>query len=95
MYNAPTYDVYERACEIFDCELFFPLNTFIMRRSVLEDFCGWIFPRLFDIMDTVGTCENTYQNRYPAFIAERLLTLFFEMNRDRYRIVYADKGFLQ
>ena len=31
---------------------------------------------------------------YPAFIAERLLSLFFEINRNRYNIVYCDKNFL-
>ena len=82
------------AASLFSKDMYFPLNIFVMRREVLDDYCTWLFPKLFDVMKTVGEHPDPYQNRYPAFMAERLLTLFFEKNRDRYNIVYADKGFL-
>lgn len=31
----------------------------------------------------------------PVFAAERLMSFFFEKNRERYKVVYADKNFLQ
>ncbi len=83
------------AAERFRQPLYFPLNIFVMRREVLQDYCSWLFPRLFEVMKRIGQREDVYQNRYPAFMAERLLTLYFEMHRDKYHIVYADKGFLQ
>ncbi len=47
-------------------------------------------------MDEKGGIEDdNYQNRYPGFISERLITYFFEKNRDKYKVVYADKNFLE
>ncbi len=87
-------DDHDFAINLFSKDMYFPLNIFVMRREILNDYCSWLFPILFDVMKTVGEHRDPYQNRYPAFMAERLLTLFFEMNRDRFNIVYADKGFL-
>ena len=83
------------AKELFAGSFYFPLNIFVMKREVLNEYCNWLFPILFEVMKRIGERNDVYQNRYPAFMAERLLTLFFEMNRDKYKIVYADKGFLQ
>lgn len=88
-------DEYDFARKMFADNMYFPLNIFVMKREVMNDYCEWLFPRLFDVMKMVGSRKDAYQNRYPAFMAERLLTLYFEMHRDKYRIVYADKGFLQ
>ena len=66
-----------------------------MKKEILAKYCSWLFPILFHVMDKVGKREDTYQNRYPAFMAERLLTLFCFMNRDKYKIVFADKNFLE
>lgn len=86
---------YDFARKLFEGNLYFPLNIFVMKRGVMNDYCEWLFPRLFELIEQVGEREDTYQNRFPAFMAERLLTLYFELNRDNYKIVYADKGFLQ
>lgn len=84
----------EKINKVFGDNYYFPCNMFIMRREILEDYCKWLFPMLFEVMKRIGSHEDTYQNRFPAFMAERLLTLFFEMNRDKYQMVYADKNFL-
>ncbi len=86
---------YDFACKCFGNSMYFPLNIFVMRRDALNEYCSWLFPKLFEVMRRIGEHEDSYQNRYPAFMAERLLTLYFEMNRNKYNIVYADKGFLQ
>ena len=67
---------------------------FIMKREVLDDLCTWLFPILFKIAEHGGIKDNTYLNRYPGFISERLISLFFELNRKRFKVVYADKNFL-
>lgn len=74
--------------------LYSPCNMFIMRKEVLNDLCTWLFPVLFACAEHGGERENQYQNRYPGFLAERLMTYFFEKNRDKYKVVYADKNFL-
>ena len=66
----------------------------IARKEVLVELCEWLFPIVFAVADKGGEREDAYQNRYPGFISERLITYFFESRRDKYKVVYADKNFL-
>lgn len=87
---------YDAAVSFFETtNLYSPCNMFIMKKYILDDVCKWMFPILFACADYIGEREDAYQNRYPGFLAERLMTFFFEKNRERYRIVYADKNFLE
>ena len=74
---------------------YYPCNMFVMKREIFEEYCSWLFPILFYVMEKGGKREDVYQNRYPAFMAERLLTLFCYINSERYKIVSADKNFLE
>lgn len=85
---------YRSAVAFFSEPLYSPCNMFIMRRNVLNDFCEWLFPILFALSAYGGEVADPYQNRYPAFMAERLLSYFFDRHKDRYKVVYADKNFL-
>jgi hypothetical protein len=85
---------YQEAKQFFQSNLYSPCNMFIMKREVLDDLCGWLFPKLFAVVEHGGQKEDTYLNRYPGFISERLMTFFFEKHRNRYKLVYADKNFL-
>ena len=86
---------YEAAKAVFDAPLYCPCNMFVARKEVLDDLCEWMFPILFAVAEHGGQKEDTYLNRYPGFISERLMTYFFERHRDKYKVVYADKNFLQ
>ena len=57
--------------------------------------CAPGFFRYFLPTAQIGEREDAYQNRYPGFLSERLITFFFEKNRARYKVVYADKNFLE
>ena len=85
---------YALACRVFSSNLYSPCNMFIATREVLEEMCEFIFPIIDAVVEHGGQKEDVYMNRYPGFISERLITLFFEKNRERYKIVYADKTFL-
>lgn len=85
---------FRQAKEIYRKNLYSPCNMFIMRRKVLDELCKWMFPIIETVAAQQGTRNDAYQNRYPGFLSERLITLFFEMHRDRYKVVYADKNFL-
>lgn len=86
---------YKAAIKFFgETNLYSPCNMFIMRKEVLDDLCSWLFPILFAVVNKGGKLEDSYQNRYPGFISERLITYFFEIHRDKYRVAYADKNFL-
>lgn len=74
--------------------LYSPCNMVIARKPVFDEMCAWLFPILFHVAEKGGEHEDGYQNRYPGFISERLITYFFESRRDKYMTVYADKNFL-
>lgn len=88
-------DYYAEASDFFNTNLYSPCNMFIMRKKVLDDLCAWLFPILFICAEHGGEREDGYQNRYPGFLSERLMTFFFEKKRNQYRVVYADKNFLE
>ena len=85
---------YREAVSFFDMNLYSPCNMFIMKRQVLDALCTWLFPILFVCAEHGGERADSYQSRYPGFLAERLMTFFFEKNREQYKVVYADKNFL-
>ena len=85
---------YEKASEFFKGNLYSPCNMLIAKRKVLDELCSWMFPILDAVAAACGTEDNTYDNRYPGFLSERLITYFFETQRKRYQVVYADKNFL-
>ena len=74
--------------------LYSPCNMIIAKRNIISEYCEWLFSVLIKLNDEIGSLEDSYQNRYPGFISERLLNYYFEKNRERYRITYADKSFL-
>ena len=85
--------VYQSAKVFFEGNLYSPCNMFIMRKNVLNDLCEWLFPILRELVRHGGEKSDTYLNRYPGFVSERLISYFFEQNRNKYRLVYADKTF--
>lgn len=63
-------------------------NIFIMRRSVFEAYCAWLFPLLeeFDrIRDTGG--YSPQEARVDGYLAERLLGVFVQARRNTLRIL--------
>ncbi len=87
-------DEYDRAVAFFDQGLYSPCNMLIAKKPVYDRLCKWMFPILFEVADMNGTFPDRYQNRYPGFLSERLISLFFELHRDEYKVIYADKNFL-
>lgn len=85
---------YDKAKVFFGGNLYTPCNMLIAKRQVLNDLCEWMFPILEAVVEECGEEKDTYDNRYPGFLSERLMTYFFEENRDKYKIAYADKNFL-
>ena len=71
-----------------------PCNMLVARRDVLDDLCKWLFPILFQVTGQIGDLKDDYQNRYPGFLSERLISFFFYRYRNRYKVTYADKSFL-
>lgn len=74
---------------------YYAYNMILARREVINEYCGWLFPILFYCEEKIGQKEDNYQNRYIGFLAERLLTVFFIHNQDRYKIAIAKKHFIE
>ena len=85
---------YQEAEVFFHKNLYSPCNMFIMKKEILDVLCNWLFPVLFQVTEHMGERADSYQNRYPGFLSERLISFFFEKNRKKYKTVYADKNFL-
>lgn len=85
---------YAAAKKVFLENLYSPCNMFIMHRAVLNELCSWMFPIVDAVAVHGGIKEDVYLNRYPGFISERLITLFFQKNKNVYKIAYADKNFI-
>lgn len=75
--------------------LYSPCNMLISRQEVLENLCCWLFPIIFAAAEHGGVRDDCYQNRYPGFLSERLMTYYFEKHREKYKVVYCDKNFLK
>lgn len=86
---------YRKVREFWSRGIYSPCNMFIMKKNVLNELCEWLFPILEEVVYHGKQKEDAYQNRYPGFLAERLISYFFENNRDIYKVIYADKNFLQ
>ena len=96
-------DVIHRLCPVYDNSVsyvqeqqyFFAYNMFIMRRTVLAEYCQWLFPILFACAEIIGEKDDTYQNRYAGFLAERLLNVFLYHNRERLKIAVVKRHYLE
>ena len=63
--------------------ILFPCNMFVMRREMLNSYCEWLFPILFEMIDRVDISENwdDYSKRVIGFWAERLLTVWVLLSK--------------
>ena len=80
--------------EYFNQGLYSPCNMIIARKEIFDVFCEWLFPILFKVVEMNGELEDRYQNRYPGFLSERLMSYYFDRHKDEFNVVYADKNFL-
>lgn len=88
-------EAYLAAKKVFAGSLYLPCNMFIAGWEALDDLCSWMFPILDAVAKNGGIKEDVYLNRYVGFVSERLITLFFTMYHDKYKIAYADRIFLR
>ena len=60
-------------------------NMFVMRRDLLDRYCGWLFDILFELENRLDiSAYSDYDKRVFGFVAERLLDVWLETNRIRY-----------
>lgn len=64
--------------QVMNGEFFFICNMFITRKELFDEYCEWLFPILFEMMDKVHINEewDAYSKRVIGFWAERMLTVW-------------------
>ena len=56
-------------------------NMFIMKREILDGYCRWLFPILFEVEQRIDTGSySDYDKRVFGFLSERLLDVYLEAN---------------
>lgn len=85
---------YPRVCEYFAQGVFCPCNMVIAKKDVFDRMCEWLFSILLTVHEKNQTLEDRYQNRYPGFLAERLMSAYFFIHRNEFNTIFADKVFL-
>lgn len=57
-------------------------NMFIGRKALLDDYCSWLFPILYELEAKIDNCaRDVYQARTFGFIAERLFNVYILKNK--------------
>lgn len=72
---------------------YYGYNMLIARKTILDDYCAWLFPILEYCEEECVQKEDTYQGRYIGFLAERLLSVYFTHYEKEYKIVHARKTY--
>lgn len=90
---APDYR--DRARELEKGNFYYGYNMVIARKDILDDYCAWLFPILQYCEEYGGVGKDTYQSRYLGFLAERLMGIYFLKHEDKYKIVHAQKHFVE
>lgn len=75
-------------------EYFYNYNIILAKRSVLDEYCTWLFPLLFRIEELNDPKGGKVPNRFIGYIAESLETLYFMYHEKRLHIAHAGCIFL-
>lgn len=74
--------------------LYCPNNMVIARSEIYDDYCEWIFPILFRMMEIDEADGYGHErDRHVAYAAELLTSLFFVKKKEEYKIAVTDYKF--
>ncbi len=77
--------------DIFSQEYMYNYNMMVAKKSVLRDYCEWLFPVLERTEELSMPRGWERKDRYIGYLGENLMTLYFFYNKDRYKIVYTGR----
>lgn len=64
-------------------------NMLICRKEVLNEYCSWLFPILFELKNHINYEHyDSYQKRVFGFLGERLFNVWLYKNKDKYKQCY-------
>ncbi len=80
-----TFDNYQNGKKSMIC------NMFITRRDIMNKYCEWLFPNIFEFYEETSISTDSYQARSVGFIAERLQNIYFLHNFEENKIYYMNQ----
>lgn len=67
--------------KVFSKNSFYAFNMFIAKKSVIDDYCKWLFDILFEMEKLIDISSySDYNKRLFGFISERLFNVWIEKN---------------
>lgn len=76
--------------EILKQQYLYNYNLIMAKKSVLQEYCEWLFPILFRTEELSIPKGSLRNDRYIGYLGETFETLYFMKNADRYNIVHAE-----
>lgn len=73
---------------------FYNYNIIIAKSDVLEAYCSWLFPLLFEVEKLNNPKGDKKPNRYMGYVGETMETLYFMYNKSKLRIAHTGCKFL-
>ena len=75
---------------VLEQRYFYNYNVILAKRSVLRDYCAWLFPVLERTEELSVPKGSERADRYIGYMGESLETLYFFKNADRLNIVHTE-----
>ena len=83
---------YAKAYEaVFSQRYFYNYNMIIAKKSVLNDYCGWLFPVLERTEELSSPRGWQRADRYIGYLGENLMTLYFMYHREDFHIAHTGR----
>lgn len=76
--------------EILRQEYFFNYNVILAKKTVLQDYCEWLFPILERVEELSVPRGYQRTDRYIGYMGETLETLYFVKNKDRLNLAVVE-----
>ncbi len=63
-------------------------NMMIMKKELVDDYCSWLFPILFEMSEKLETYAadnglSAFENRFPGRVSERLFNVWLQYQIDK------------
>lgn len=76
--------------EILNQQYLYNYNVILAKKSVLRDYCAWLFPILKRTEELSVPKGSERSDRYLGYMGETLETLYFMKNADKLNVVHAE-----
>lgn len=80
--------------ELLSQQYLYNYNIIIAKKSVLKEYCQWLFPILEEVEELSNPKEKDRSDRYIGYMGKTLATIYFVKKKDQLNIVHAGYRFM-